>query len=106
MTCLFMNVSIGCSVLQSSDSHDALQHADPFDQLGQVQAAANAQHQLHHADAAVALVDADLVDAGVGGGDSGGQLDRKSTRLHSSHVKISYAVFCLKKKKSCRIDLC
>src|SRR5690606_41670213 len=26
------------------------------------------------------------------------QLDRKSTRLNSSHVKISYAVFCLKKK--------
>src|SRR5690606_25116599 len=33
-------------------------------------------------------------------------IDRKSTRLNSSHVKISYAVFCLKKKKnavgSCR----
>src|SRR5690606_10713987 len=28
-----------------------------------------------------------------------GPLDRKSTRLNSSHVKISYAVFCLKKKK-------
>src|SRR5690606_39381390 len=28
-----------------------------------------------------------------------GFLDRKSTRLNSSHVKISYAVFCLKKKK-------
>src|SRR5690606_41912115 len=28
-----------------------------------------------------------------------GQEDRKSTRLNSSHVKISYAVFCLKKKK-------
>src|SRR5690606_41152061 len=27
------------------------------------------------------------------------RLDRKSTRLNSSHVKISYAVFCLKKKK-------
>src|SRR5436305_6615163 len=27
--------------------------------------------------------------------------DRKSTRLNSSHVKISYAVFCLKKKKQC-----
>src|SRR5690606_39781085 len=27
------------------------------------------------------------------------ELDRKSTRLNSSHVKISYAVFCLKKKK-------
>src|SRR5690606_40441369 len=28
--------------------------------------------------------------------------DRKSTRLNSSHVKISYAVFCLKKKKKTR----
>src|SRR5690606_40757939 len=28
--------------------------------------------------------------------------DRKSTRLNSSHVKISYAVFCLKKKKQCK----
>src|SRR5690625_7051013 len=27
------------------------------------------------------------------------QIDRKSTRLNSSHVAISYAVFCLKKKK-------
>src|SRR5690606_40474635 len=29
-------------------------------------------------------------------------VDRKSTRLNSSHVKISYAVFCLKKKKDAR----
>src|SRR5690606_40532581 len=29
--------------------------------------------------------------------------DRKSTRLNSSHVKISYAVFCLKKKKHSRV---
>src|SRR5260221_9622273 len=28
-----------------------------------------------------------------------GELDRKSTRLNSSHTVISYAVFCLKKKK-------
>src|SRR3989442_9877595 len=28
------------------------------------------------------------------------ELDRKSTRLNSSHVRISYAVFCLKKKKT------
>src|SRR5690606_40236549 len=34
----------------------------------------------------------------LGGPDT--KLDRKSTRLNSSHVKISYAVFCLKKKKS------
>src|SRR5690349_22778869 len=31
--------------------------------------------------------------------------DRKSTRLNSSHVEISYAVFCLKKKKK-RINIC
>src|SRR5690554_7138168 len=29
----------------------------------------------------------------------GFEVDRKSTRLNSSHVRISYAVFCLKKKK-------
>src|SRR3712207_8046914 len=28
------------------------------------------------------------------------ELDRKSTRLNSSHANISYAVFCLKKKKN------
>src|SRR5436190_15170531 len=31
---------------------------------------------------------------------SGGKIDRKSTRLNSSHTVISYAVFCLKKKKT------
>src|SRR5207302_8343858 len=36
---------------------------------------------------------------GRGLGDSR-QKDRKSTRLNSSHVKISYAVFCLKKKRN------
>src|SRR5690349_23079392 len=30
---------------------------------------------------------------------AGRTIDRKSTRLNSSHVEISYAVFCLKKKK-------
>src|SRR5258707_4283747 len=32
-------------------------------------------------------------------------LDRKSTRLNSSHANISYAVFCLKKKKIARSPL-
>src|SRR5258707_10597084 len=31
-------------------------------------------------------------------------LDRKSTRLNSSHANISYAVFCLKKKKNDRLS--
>src|SRR5436309_10927287 len=33
-------------------------------------------------------------------------IDRKSTRLNSSHVKISYAVFCLKKKKNIHGHTC
>src|SRR5437867_8326428 len=32
-----------------------------------------------------------------------GELDRKSTRLNSSHRTISYAVFCLKKKRGMRL---
>src|SRR5256885_9277802 len=40
----------------------------------------------------------------LGGGSGGGvpRIDRKSTRLNSSHLVISYAVFCLKKKKNRR----
>src|SRR3712207_7206736 len=34
-----------------------------------------------------------------------GKSDRKSTRLNSSHANISYAVFCLKKKKTMHIHL-
>src|SRR5690606_40915953 len=37
-----------------------------------------------------------------GAGPAAHDTDRKSTRLNSSHVKISYAVFCLKKKKNSR----
>src|SRR3989442_2113333 len=33
-------------------------------------------------------------------------IDRKSTRLNSSHVRISYAVFCLKKKKTKSRTVC
>src|SRR5438034_5913750 len=47
-----------------------------------------------------------LSDAGITGrAPEGGyvrRLDRKSTRLNSSHTVISYAVFCLKKKKHTR----
>src|SRR5262245_64503273 len=41
-----------------------------------------------------------FVSYGVRGGAA--RLDRKSTRLNSSHLGISYAVFCLKKKKKDR----
>src|SRR3712207_8197527 len=60
--------------------------------------------------AGVALVAAVLVSLALGAGEVGplralavlvgsGDGDRKSTRLNSSHANISYAVFCLKKKK-------
>src|SRR3712207_9267746 len=38
----------------------------------------------------------------VGDAGAAGRADRKSTRLNSSHANISYAVFCLKKKKFAR----
>src|SRR5690606_29571870 len=44
------------------------------------------------------LAPRDIVARGVFAENASGR-DRKSTRLNSSHVKISYAVFCLKKKK-------
>src|SRR3712207_8144226 len=46
-----------------------------------------------------ALADHHGVDAGL-------VKDRKSTRLNSSHANISYAVFCLKKKKKKQSSIC
>src|SRR5690625_6254097 len=47
----------------------------------------------------------DDIDAGCGQlAIREGQEDRKSTRLNSSHVAISYAVFCLKKKRKKRLE--
>src|SRR5258708_27374119 len=46
-----------------------------------------------------ALVSANLVNLAGNWALVYGHLDRKSTRLNSSHQIISYAVFCLKKKK-------
>src|SRR2546430_10705865 len=55
--------------------------------------------ELDHVDAAVRGA-ADLIDGEAREGGGGGiGADRKSTRLNSSHSQISYAVFCLKKKK-------
>src|SRR2546426_6044179 len=39
-----------------------------------------------------------------GRGHQPGRQDRKSTRLNSSHLVISYAVFCLKKKKKKKLE--
>src|SRR2546428_7413738 len=53
------------------------------------QAAARAEQKIQQTDQAVAAGQSATL-----------RIDRKSTRLNSSHDQISYAVFCLKKKKS------
>src|SRR5690625_1838296 len=52
----------------------------------------------HLEDAVAALEAEDLEKAEDAIGSARSEIDRKSTRLNSSHVAISYAVFCLKKK--------
>src|SRR5690606_41859607 len=67
-----------------------------------------AHHHHHHIQAPGSygsMLNSDLGHASVSRGFAmfgGTDGDRKSTRLNSSHVKISYAVFCLKKKKKKR----
>src|SRR5256884_818113 len=46
-----------------------------------------------------------VIDSGAPDAELLRSIDRKSTRLNSSHGYISYAVFCLKKKKNARLGL-
>src|SRR5256885_11111529 len=59
----------------------------PYTTLFRSVRAHHRQHQVH------------VVFTGLAAGRALAQIDRKSTRLNSSHLVISYAVFCLKKKK-------
>src|SRR3712207_7012720 len=72
------------TLFRSGAGHDALMARAPRPDA----AAATASHMLQ-LDARRTLR---VLEAGAG--------DRKSTRLNSSHANISYAVFCLKKKKN------
>src|SRR5207249_5686465 len=58
---------------------------------------ANMVYQVHN-ESVVVPENVDAVRALTGLESEGRKSDRKSTRLNSSHVSISYAVFCLKKK--------
>src|SRR5688572_32484309 len=64
-----------------------------------VQAAANAAAPVTRARLAVGALNLEAAEEGTWGNDLRARVDRKSTRLNSSHSQISYAVFCLKKKK-------
>src|SRR5690606_41142615 len=78
-------------------SSDLLQQA--VDDLTALLAAGDERDQL--AEAVVRRLEGVLAgawDAPEASGARGSSEDRKSTRLNSSHVKISYAVFCLKKR--------
>src|SRR3989475_5687595 len=67
-------------------------HAARGGEVQQGQAPARLQHAAERGHLAAAVAD----EFGIGREQ---RLDRKSTRLNSSHSQISYAVFCLKKKK-------
>src|SRR5439155_12887164 len=60
--------------------------------------AASLAYRAYHAVPEWRASDGTLVNAALGFLNFLSRLDRKSTRLNSSHVAISYAVFCLKKK--------
>src|SRR3712207_8422069 len=70
----------------------------PYTTLFRSEGIALAGRQLVELEAAVLAAGAGdgLLERGAADGE--GHLDRKSTRLNSSHANISYAVFCLKKK--------
>src|SRR3712207_7825712 len=72
---------VGCGMEVVEDVLFRAEHARPVPLLALVATAAQAGHREDTA------------------GLDPGQRDRKSTRLNSSHANISYAVFCLKKKK-------
>src|SRR2546422_1963867 len=52
----------------------------------------------------VGRVEFGAAGAAAGGSRTGEQVDRKSTRLNSSHGYISYAVFCFKKKNNITLE--
>src|SRR3712207_7719475 len=58
-----------------------------------------------NADAVLTAIDEEIAKIVRDGVDDATLKDRKSTRLNSSHANISYAVFCLKKKKQSTLPL-
>src|SRR2546426_6573443 len=81
--------------------HDAL----PISRVGKCQANTQAhyQRQVKQTRRAVLIQVPDSGAVKKHNGNCREEKDRKSTRLNSSHLVISYAVFCLKKKKKNRM---
>src|SRR5690606_41220188 len=86
-TTLFRSARIG----EACDPHDPRGERDA--EIGLAVLELGPRHRADRLEAA------QVAEAAVGSQQTVHPRDRKSTRLNSSHVKISYAVFCLKKKK-------
>src|SRR2546430_12420368 len=85
--------------------HDALpiSFASALDAFAEVEDQVGAARHLEPAHVVSHRDLADLV-AGAHSAEDRADLDRKSTRLNSSHSQISYAVFCLKKQNSTQLQ--
>src|SRR5688500_19661074 len=103
--CLFSSQALSTTEYYTLSLHDALPisgHGLSQDHFGKAFLSGNGK--LHFAPLAVMNASYSGVQTTIGKTDLGGHCrDRKSTRLNSSHLVISYAVFCLKKKKKRQI---
>src|SRR5690606_42129029 len=79
--------------VRESRSPALLDHSDRRDHAGAGALQAGDRYSIEEYGQKDRVLHADVLRLG----DRGDARDRKSTRLNSSHVKISYAVFCLKK---------
>src|SRR3712207_9591157 len=101
MTCIMMTASIcffffndtATTEIYTLSLHDALPISKADEQARRIREAGGEVAEAH---ARLGRPDAEIVGLAE---ELGARLDRKSTRLNSSHANISYAVFCLKKKK-------
>src|SRR5437762_10536244 len=97
--CLYLFNAPAPTAIYTLSLHDALPIFEAFDAI---RAGVLSDRSQFYADLAIPFYGANRDGSNVSDGvlREFWRLDRKSTRLNSSHRCISYAVFCLKKKKS------
>src|SRR5207249_9836824 len=92
----------GANVAQTKARIEVAWHAKCFDHAGASEVGAHS-FECELQPKGIHVIESEfipeVIDPQTGKEVQPGETDRKSTRLNSSHVSISYAVFCLKKKK-------
>src|SRR5688572_32548623 len=100
--CLFLFDDLAATALYTLSLHDALPifriQAEEILRMRELTSQIIAKHTGQTYDRVERDVERDKIMSAMQAKEYG--LDRKSTRLNSSHSQISYAVFCLKKKKA------